>query len=124
MVWIGFNIATSKITVPAASAILAASYNAAALLLRPFTIVRTRLDWWSLSDQVAAAEEPQLALGLMTVSDEAIAVGVTAVPDPITNTDAAWFVYETAIPAVQISTAVGFESPAGTQRIVDSKARY
>ncbi len=123
MIWLNSNIVTSKVAIPAATAILFATLDAGALLLRPFTVVRTRVNWWSISDQTTALEEPQLAMGWMKVNDSAVSVGITAIPDPINNTDSPWFVYETAVPALQIATAVGFTSPAGTQRIVDSKAQ-
>ena len=61
------------------------SLNAAALALRPFTIVRTRGMLALRSDQAAAIERQAAAFGIAVVSDQAVAVGVTAVPPPITE---------------------------------------
>ena len=49
------------------------------------TIVRTRGTLWVASDQATAPEEPIGALGMMVVTDTARAVGVTAVPTPVTD---------------------------------------
>ena len=72
-----------------------ASLNAAALAFRPFTIVRTHLEIVLRSDQAAAIEVQIAAVGLAIVSDQAVAVGVTALPTPIS--DAAsnlWFLHK------------------------------
>ncbi len=70
------------------------SLNAAALALRPFTIVRTHVHLWLRSDQSAAVEVQTNAFGMAVVSDQAVAVGVSAVPTP--NVEAAsnlWFIH-------------------------------
>ena len=70
------------------------SLNAAALALRPFTIVRTRFLVSVVTDQVAADELVLGALGMAVVSDQAVAIGVTAVPTPITDMGSdLWFVH-------------------------------
>ncbi len=70
------------------------SLNAAALALRPFTIVRVRGMLSIISDQVAAAEEPFGALGMAVVSDQAVAAGVGSLPSPITEEGSdLWFTY-------------------------------
>ena len=61
------------------------SLNAAALALRPFTIVRTHFELALASDQAAAIEHQIAGVGIAVVSDQAVGVGVTAVPNPITN---------------------------------------
>ncbi len=123
MVWIGWIGPTSKAAIPAASAVLQTVLNASALALRPFTIVRTRLTLWANTDQAAANEEPQLAYGMTVVKDQASTIGITALPDPVTDTDEGWFVYESMVPALQLATGVGIQAPAGVERIVDSKAQ-
>ena len=65
--------------------VLVFSLNAAALALRPFTIVRTRFELELRSDQAAAIENQAAAMGIAVVTDQASAVGVTAVPTPITE---------------------------------------
>ena len=66
-------------------AILVATFNAATLAVRPFTIVRTHLTIGLFSDQAAAIERQRAAIGLAVVSDQASGVGITAVPTPVTD---------------------------------------
>jgi len=72
---------------PAASAtaVLQTSLTAAALALRPFTIVRTYVEWQCLSDQSAASETFIGNVGFAVVSDQAVAIGITALPTPATD---------------------------------------
>ena len=56
------------------------SLNAAALALRPFTVVRTHFAFFLQSDQAAAAETQKCLWGIAIVSDQASTVGITAVP--------------------------------------------
>jgi len=124
-VWIPFvGLTTAVVTLPAASAVLFASLNAAALALRPFTIVRTRASLWTRSDQSAATEEPFGNLGIAVVSDQAVAIGVTAVPTPSTDPGSSlFFSYADWYAAFSVSTAVGFEGASVGSRIdIDSKA--
>jgi len=88
--WIGLSFATTTLAASATAA-LVSSLNAAALALRPFTIVRTRGVWLVESDQTAATENFVGSLGMAVVSDEASAVGVTAVPTPATELDSDLF---------------------------------
>jgi len=68
------------------------SLNAAALALRPFTIVRSHFDFYLHSDQAAAAENQVALWGAAVVSDQAAAVGITAVPTPNTELGSSlWF---------------------------------
>ena len=70
------------------------SLTAAELAKRPFTVTRVVGSVWVASDQVAAAEQPFGALGFLVVSDKAVALGATALPDPITQEGSdSWFVY-------------------------------
>ncbi len=81
--------------VVAGAADLQASLNAAALAIRPFTIVRTRGLILVESDQIAANEQPFGAYGLAVVSDQAVAVGLTAVPTPYTDQFSdLWFMHQ------------------------------
>ena len=123
MVWLSLFVDIDKVAVPVGSGVLLATLNAAALALRPFTVTRTRGTLWTGSDQSAATEEPQISFGMIKVSDQAAAIGVTAVPSPFTDTDAPWFVYETAVPAIQLASTVGFNTPAGRETVIDSKAQ-
>ena len=95
--WIDFaNIATSETSIPAGSALLIGSLNAAALATRPFTVVRTRGRIWTATDQQGGSEDAFGALGFAIVSDQASAIGVTAVPTPITDAGSSLFFSWTA----------------------------
>ena len=51
------------------------------------TVVRSRgaLTW--VSDQVAGTESPTGAFGMILVSEDAFTVGITAIPDPVSDSD-------------------------------------
>ncbi len=88
------NIPFQIVTADVGVATLMASLNAAALALRPFTIVRMRMAFGLHSDQAAAAEVQAVAVGQAVVSDQASAIGVTAVPTPVTDAGSdAWLLY-------------------------------
>jgi len=102
------------------SATLIGTLNAAALALRPFTVVRSRLHIHVLSDQTAAAEVQIGAFGIAVVSDQAAAVGVTAVPIPITDLGSdLWFVHQLLM-AAQMSGSINARRGVGFT--IDSKA--
>ncbi len=106
----------------ASQPILLASLNAAALALRPFTVVRTRGYLFARSDQIAAAEAWDISYGQAVVSDQASAIGITAIPTPVVDSDSdLWFVYEQIAGTLQFSTAAGFRE-VGRDHRIDSKA--
>ena len=81
-----FFISPAETTLASSTtAVLLGTLNAAALAMRPFTIVRTHMAIWLRSDQAAAVETQSCALGLAVVSDQAVAVGISAVPTPATD---------------------------------------
>ena len=97
------------------------SLNAAALALRPFTIVRTHFSVLMFSDQAAAVEQQNGAIGLAVVSDEAVAVGITAVPTPLAQLGSSlWFAHQLLMS--QSSHQVDLTLPPGRWEI-DSKAQ-
>ena len=107
----------------ASTAVLLGSLNTAALALRPFTIVRTRGFFGVRSDQVATSENYDAAVGYAVVSDQAAAVGVSAVPTPETDRGSdLFFVYESLMGRFQDQTAAGFHDNALTWIQFDSKA--
>ncbi len=75
----------STVLASSATAVITNFLTASALAIRPFTIVRTRLQWMCLSDQSAATESFVGNIGMAVVSDQAIGVGVSAVPTPATD---------------------------------------
>ncbi len=92
MIWLNATITRATLTTNTAQ--LIGQLNAAALLLRPFTIVRTRVQILFISDQTVASEFPAGALGFITVKQPASAIGITAMPTPLTESQADWFVYQ------------------------------
>jgi len=103
------------------SAVLTNSLGAGALAQRPFTIIRTRGVMHVRSDQVIASETYIGDLGLAIVSDQAIAIGVSAVPTPLTDKGSdLWFVYEQLIGHFQFGDLTGFNT-GGVSKEIDSK---
>ncbi len=90
--WLGS--APAEATLTATGGTIFFSLNASALALRPFTIVRTILSCYIRSDQEATEEIQSCGIGCVVVSDQAVAIGVTAVPTPITDINSdLWFAY-------------------------------
>ncbi len=119
--WIGDSIG-DNVLAAGGTAVLLAMLNATALALRPFTVVRSRGLLAIRSDQQAANEAFQCAFGAAIVSAQAEAIGVTAIPTPITdNASDLWYIYETMFGNFQFASGVGFDS-APNNREVDSKA--
>ncbi len=121
-VWFAFRLANTNFT--GATALLA-SLNAAALLLRPFTIIRTRMVISVKSDQIATAEFFSGALGVQVVTESASTAGVASVPTPITEADADFLVYQGLMSDYEESgtPATAWDSIGqGNYWTVDSKA--
>ncbi len=96
--------------------------NAAALALRPFTVIRTRGYFYVSSDQVAASEIYTVSMGHAVVTDQAAAIGVTAVPTPDTDRGSdAFFVFEDLFGRFEFISGVGTQE-RGLGRTYDSKA--
>ncbi len=116
--------ATDTVTTLAAGAnpVLLLSLNAAALTLRPFTVVRTRGMLYVTTDQEAADEQFHVAYGKIIVSEQASAIGVTAIPTPRTDSQSDWFVYEWLMSDIRFGDATGF-SRLGQNVTIDSKAQ-
>ena len=93
--WFGAPFTTQPVPLANSTFLLDSSLGATGLAKRPFTITRTIGLLSILSDQNAAVEVPFGAMGFQVVSEKAVATGVTAVPDPVTEVDDdAWFVYQ------------------------------
>ena len=107
----------------ASSVAISISLNAAALSLRPFTIIRTRGFVGVRSDQTAASEDQNWAIGSIVVSDEAVAVGVSAVPTPDAQSASPWFMYERGAERFLFISGVGVDPRMmSTNVVIDSKA--
>ena len=91
--------------------------------LRLFTVVRSRLLVGITSDQVAASETQVGALGIAVVSDQAVGIGVTAEPTPITDMNSdLWMVHQLLYNEFLFATGASFESDSIHQYVIDSKA--
>ncbi len=110
------------VNVAADASVLLTQFNAAALALRPFTIVRTHLMLHVASDQQVADEHVRGALGLGVVSEDAAAAGAGSIPDPFADADFGWFVWQPFINEFLFITGSGIQEPAGSTYTVDSKA--
>ncbi len=119
--WIGASVVDTAVA--ANTEVLLTSLSAAALLLRPFTIIRTRIRIWWSSDQAAASEEPAATYGRIVVKDEAVAIGITAVPQPVSTPEAQWFVYEGMKDSFVFGTAVGFAGAGSAVNHYDVDSR-
>ncbi len=120
--WLSGNFATNTLASTNAVALIG-TLNAAGLALRPFTVVRTRGNMFLRSDQTSALELYSTSMGFAIVSDQAVAIGVTAVPTP--ETDMAsdlWYVYEQMTSIFTFVSGVGFHPAGGISRTYDSKA--
>jgi len=117
-VWIGFTPQLNTFT--AAGGTLLGTLNAAALALRPFTVVRSHVVLMVHSDQTAASEDQVGAFGIEILSDQAVAAGVGSIPTPITEigTDQ-WYVHQVFM-ASQLAGAI--DAKRGEIYQIDSKA--
>ncbi len=109
----------------APTALIFSSGSAALLALRPFTVVRVRGIMMIRSDSLAANETFGVDLGMCVVSDQASAIGVTAVPTPATDKSSdLWFVYESLFAHLNIGSGAGTGVPVqnGVFKSYDSKA--
>ena len=121
--WIGVGVGETSIA--ASTVNLVTTLSAGALLLRPFTVLRTRMVIQYRSDQTAALESPIGSWGNIVVTEAAAAVGITAIPDPSGITgdpEADWFVWQALIVSFTSGNVTAFDANAGHQYSIDSKA--
>ena len=106
-VWIFIATVEASLT-GSPTAVLGGSLNAAALALRPFTIVRNRGIFQARSDQSVGTESFGADLGFCVVSEQAEAIGITAVPTPLTDKGSdLFFVYEQLFSTINVGSGVG-----------------
>ncbi len=121
--WLGSGVGLTVIA--ASSSAVISTLSGGALLQRPFTILRTRMELWFSSDQSAASEDPQGDFGMMVVTDTAAALGITAVPNPSSvdgDPEADWFVHQPVASAFLKMDATGIQESILSRFTVDSKA--
>ncbi len=120
--WVSLDRAVATLA-GAPQAVLLQSGSAALLAMRPFTIVRTRGVFHIESDQSIASEVYHVAYAGAVVSDQALAIGITAVPTPETDRGSdLFFMYEETIGSFVFGDATGFDEQGGMFRTFDSKA--
>ncbi len=118
--WIAITPTVNTLSV-ASTALLFTGFSAGVLALRPFTIIRSRGWFHVASDQGGVSENYDCALGFAVVSDQALAIGVTAVPTPNTDRDSdLWMVYEEVGGRWRFDSAAGV-TEAGVGTKFDSK---
>ncbi len=75
------------------------------------------------SDQVIADEAQMGAIGAVVVSEEAQAIGVTAIPTPVTSDGSdLFFMHQPFLNQFTFVSGVGFEGNSGQRFTIDSKA--
>ena len=113
---------TTEVTIPFATKVLIGSFISEGG--SPLTVRRTFgiLNW--RSDQTVLDERPMGAFGMCIVSEDAFAVGASALPGPFTDAESdLWFVHQFLFAAFeQAGTVDGFESAAGQSYAINSKA--
>ena len=115
-----FQFVPTEVTMTATGGTIIFSLNAAALAMRPFTVVRSHFELMLRSDQAAAIEQQSAGFGIAVVSDEATAAGVASVPTPVTEMGShLWFVH--SVMFGQASTVTDRAEPVQVKSI-DSKA--
>ncbi len=121
--WIGTGTGQSSVT--GSSLTLLSSLSAGSLALRPFTVLRTHILLTFESDQTAGSERGFGTYGQIVVTDAAVAIGPTAIPDPSTilgNPEADWFVSQAVMFSFKFISGVGVVMPMENQYIIDSHA--
>ena len=120
--WLASTVQQTVLT-SASSASLVTQLNAAALALRPFTIIRSYMVVLITSDQLIATESSIGAVGKAVVGDQASNIGITAVPRPASDSGSdLWMLHSWFLNDFTFATAAGIESNAGQHFRIDSKA--
>ncbi len=119
--WIAASVTNTALAGPSGAAVILVG-NAALLALAPFTIVRTRGLINVRSDQSAASETFHVGLAWFVPTVQASAIGVTAVPTPMTDDGSdMFFVYEEVTGRIDFTTGTGYRL-MDVSRYYDSKA--
>ena len=121
----GLLSSTAFTAVPAASKLFLGSLSAATLSENPrSTLVRIRGVLAIRSDQQAAIEQAQGAFGIAVVRDTARAIGVTALPGPITDGSGDYWQTWMGLIAPTHTPSIANGGGGGTIRLqIDSKGQ-
>ncbi len=114
---------TRNVLAAANSQAVTTSGSPALLELTPFTIIRSRMVFFSKSDQTVGLEDWEVAYGETVVSVPASLIGITAVPTPFTDLGSdLWFVHAINAGSFIFVSGVGFHPTGGVVTRIDSKA--
>ena len=84
-------------------------------IVEPITAIRMRGQISVLSDQAAATERPFGAVGACVVSEQAFAIGVTAMPTPISDKDSdLWMMHQYYHAPVTFTDGTGYRNISET----------
>jgi len=122
--WAFVFLSTSSTNIAGTTKTLLSSISSANLAgIAPATIVRTRGIVTVKSDQVAAREEYNGAMGLGFVNETARALGATGVPGPTTLAAwDGWFVHQFFHQMFELATGASIDCQGATSYVIDSKA--
>jgi len=118
--WAGIGLGATTLT--STGGTILNSLGTAALALRLFTVIRIHMEVLMVSDQEIASEVQVAGIGAAVVSDQANAIGVTAVPTPITDLGSdLWFMHQLMMTSIVVLDATGTTTEDKTYSI-DSKS--
>ncbi len=116
--WAGVSVESTA--VPAGSKVLLASFSSTSVIE---TVRRIRMSVLYSSDQNAASETSLGAVGAAVVEATAVGIGITALPDPITDIqDDIWVMFQGLHTRISFVSGGGLVEPAGMSVEIDSKA--
>ncbi len=122
-IWIGSGVGEDTLT--ASTIVLISTLSVGALALRPFTILRTRMNILYSTDQLTASEQPFGTYGKIVVTDSATSAGIGSIPSPSGispgDPEASWFVNQ-AMASRILRGAAGMDASVGNQYEIDSKS--
>ena len=105
------------------TAALVAQANAALLALRPYTITRTLGIFGVRSDQAVADESYDAAIGQCLVTEQAAAIGITALPTPFSDLGSDMFyMHQILMGRFEFIDGTGFQANSLTWVHYDSRA--
>jgi len=118
------DLPPTAVQLGAASSSLFLQLTTAEKAKRPFTIERTHLTILVTSDQQIATETQIGAFGACVVSDQAAAIGITAIPTPIIDLASdLWFLHEMIFNDFTFATAASYQASAGRVYTIDSHGK-
>ena len=117
--WIASTVETGATTLGANTAVLDQTFAFG----EKATVIRVRGELYVKSDQLAGTENALGAVGMAVVTNQAAAIGITAVPTPITDQASDnWFLWQPIIGPLEFGDATGFSFNPYTRYIFESKA--